>query len=68
MWTRHTRERLFEVMIKVDPDFKENLILKEYFENPQKFENVVYEIDDVEDGHDEEQQEKTPEEQQKAKE
>jgi len=68
MGTRHTRERLFEVMIKVDPDFKENLLLKEYFENPQKFENVVNEIDDVDDGHDEEQQEITPEEQQKAQE
>jgi hypothetical protein len=65
MATRHTKERLLEVMMKVDPEFKENLLIKEYFENPKKFETVVNEVDDVDDDTHEEQQ-ITPEEQQKA--
>lgn len=65
MATRHTKERLLEVMMKVDPEFKENLLIKEYFENPQKFETVIKEVDDVDDDAHEEQQ-ITPEEQQKA--
>jgi hypothetical protein len=66
MGTRHTKERLFEVMLKVNPELKEELKFKEYIDNKQLYESQIFEADNYDDTETEEQI--SPEEEKRANE
>ena len=64
MSTRHTKERLFEVMMKVNPELKEEFQLKEYFDNKNLYETPLFEADDYD--AEEEKEQISPEEEKNA--
>ncbi|MFA5366671.1 MAG: hypothetical protein WC333_02205 [Dehalococcoidia bacterium] len=68
MSTRHTKERLIEVMMKVDPLYKEEVRFNDYIKNKPLFEGkVLNEADNYEKtAEPEEQQQITPEEERNA--
>jgi len=63
---RDSKQRLFEVMMKIEPEFKDDFQLKEYLNNTLLYESVIREADDTDS--EEEEQKITPEEEQKAQE